>query len=179
MELVQSRVVTENVKGMADFYSRLIGIEVVLNDYYVEVPTGAMSVGFSRCRFTEFHEQGGSSDEGTAPRNDVVLDFLQTDTWSGMVNEANWIAGCWKDLPGRRLALSVPMLVHEGDPTLAQGAEGAFDQHFRELSRILVASGYADALRCPCSARRTSIKMLTTFSCPRMNGPNAWARSCA
>jgi uncharacterized glyoxalase superfamily protein PhnB len=79
MELVQSRVVTENVKGMADFYSRLIGIEVVLNDYYVEVPTGAMSVGFSRCRFTEFHEQGGSSDEGTAPRNDVVLDFLVAD----------------------------------------------------------------------------------------------------
>jgi hypothetical protein len=78
-------------------------------------------------------------------RLDVVLDFLQTDTWSGMVNEANWIAGCWKDLPGRRLALSVPMLVHEGDPTLAQGAEGAFDQHFRELARILVASGYADA----------------------------------
>src|SRR5438270_1460217 len=78
-------------------------------------------------------------------RLDVVLDFLQTDTWSGMVNEANWIAGCWKDLPGRRLALSVPMLVHEGDPTLAQGAAGAFDQHFGELARILVASGYANA----------------------------------
>lgn len=78
-------------------------------------------------------------------RLDVVLDFLQTDTWSGMVNEANWIAGCWKDLPGRRLALSVPMLVHEGGPTLAQGAGGAFDQHFRELGRILVAGGYADA----------------------------------
>lgn len=76
---------------------------------------------------------------------DVVLDFLQTDTWAGMVNESNWIAGCWKDLPGRRLALSVPMLVQEGASTLAQGASGAFDQHFRDLARNLIAGGYADA----------------------------------
>ena len=75
----------------------------------------------------------------------VVLDFLQKDTWSGMTGEASWITGCWKSLPGRRLALAVPMLVDAEDPTLAQGAAGAFDGHFRDLASELVAGGYADA----------------------------------
>ncbi|HVA09136.1 MAG TPA: hypothetical protein VNG12_20570 [Acidimicrobiales bacterium] len=40
MELVQSRVVTDDVAALADFYARLIGVAVVLNDYYVEVSAG-------------------------------------------------------------------------------------------------------------------------------------------
>jgi Glycosyl hydrolase family 26 len=75
----------------------------------------------------------------------VVLDFLQKDTWNGMLGEASWIAGCWKSLPGCRLALSVPMLVDTQNPTLAQGATGEFDQNFRDLASILVAGGYPDA----------------------------------
>ncbi len=75
----------------------------------------------------------------------VVLDFLQMDTWSGMENEAGWITGCWKQMPGTTLAISVPMLVGEGHPTLAQGADGAFDPHFVTLARRLVAGGNADA----------------------------------
>jgi Glycosyl hydrolase family 26 len=75
----------------------------------------------------------------------VVLDFLQTDTWSGMENETQWIAGCWQQLPGRRLAVSVPMLVAGGHPTLEQGAEGRFDDHFRTVAHRLIAGGHADA----------------------------------
>ncbi len=74
MELVQSRVVTEDVARMAAFYARLVGTSVVLNDYYVEVPTGALSVGFSKCRFTEC---SGAGDAGLrdVPSGEVILDF--------------------------------------------------------------------------------------------------------
>jgi hypothetical protein len=75
----------------------------------------------------------------------IVLDFLQKDSWSGMIGEASWIADCWKALPRRRLALGVPMLVDAAEPSLADGARGAFDDHFRDLATRLVASGYADA----------------------------------
>ena len=76
---------------------------------------------------------------------EVVLDFLQKDTWEGMVNEAAWAVGCWKQLPGRRLAISVPMLVDQGAPTLAQGASGQFDGHYRDLARVLTNGGYGHA----------------------------------
>ena len=41
MELVQSRIVTDDVEGLAAFYARLVGTPVALNEYYVEVPAGA------------------------------------------------------------------------------------------------------------------------------------------
>ena len=56
MDLVQSRIVTDDVERLAAFYARLVRGSVVLNDYYVEVPAGAASVGFSRRRFTEYRE---------------------------------------------------------------------------------------------------------------------------
>ena len=46
MELVQSRIVTDDVEGLAAFYARLVGTPVALNEYYVEVPAGRTSVGF-------------------------------------------------------------------------------------------------------------------------------------
>ena len=54
MELVQARFVTDDVPGLAAFYARLVRAPAVLNDYYVEVQAGPASVGFSRCRFTEY-----------------------------------------------------------------------------------------------------------------------------
>ncbi len=47
MELVQSRIVTDDVQRLAAFYAQLLRTSVALNDYYVEIPAGAMSVGFS------------------------------------------------------------------------------------------------------------------------------------
>jgi Glyoxalase-like domain len=78
MELVQSRIVTDDVRGLAAFYARLVRTSVVLNDFYVEIPTGAMSVGFSRCRFTEYcHDQAGP-DRPLYPA-ETILDFRADD----------------------------------------------------------------------------------------------------
>ena len=67
MQLVQARIVTPNVARLARFYADLLGAPTVLNDYYVEVPCGQVTVGFSKDRYTEFREPCGST---------FVLDFL-------------------------------------------------------------------------------------------------------
>jgi uncharacterized glyoxalase superfamily protein PhnB len=80
MELVQSRIVTDDVTGMAAFYADLVGTPVVLNDYYVEVPTAGMTVGFSKCQFTECSAPAGSAGAlETIARGQVILDFRVAD----------------------------------------------------------------------------------------------------
>jgi predicted enzyme related to lactoylglutathione lyase len=71
MELVQSRIITDDVARLAGFYAGLLGVPAVLNDYYVEIPAGPASVGFSRRRFTEYRDDDR--------RDQVVLDFLAED----------------------------------------------------------------------------------------------------
>ena len=66
MRLAQARIVTDDVKGAAEFFCSVLGVSVVLNEYYVEVPAGDATVGFSRVRFTEC----GATD---VPQ--VILDF--------------------------------------------------------------------------------------------------------
>jgi len=79
MELIQSRIVTDNVETLAAFYAGLVGTSVALNEYYVEVPAGAMSVGFSKRRFTEYRE-GQAARPGTpGPRDEIILDFVVND----------------------------------------------------------------------------------------------------
>jgi predicted enzyme related to lactoylglutathione lyase len=75
MELVQSRIVTDNVERLAAFYAELVGTPVALNGYYVEVPAGPMSVGFSRRKFTEYREAAGRAPRET----EFILDFLVDD----------------------------------------------------------------------------------------------------
>jgi predicted enzyme related to lactoylglutathione lyase len=85
MELVQSRIVTDDVERLAAFYARLIDVPVTLNEYYVEVHAGPMSVGFSRRRFTENHLSSAVSatdqagDGALDRRPEVILDFLCDD----------------------------------------------------------------------------------------------------
>jgi predicted enzyme related to lactoylglutathione lyase len=79
MELVQGRIVTNDVEGLAAFYARLIGTPVALNEYYVEVPAGALSVGFSKCRFTECGEDLPAWPEGQQRRDEIILDFMADD----------------------------------------------------------------------------------------------------
>jgi predicted enzyme related to lactoylglutathione lyase len=79
MELVQSRIVTGDVRRLAAFYARLVGVSVVLNDYYVEVPAGAVSVGFSRRRFTEYQEEQAARPGSPHRRADIILDFQAGD----------------------------------------------------------------------------------------------------
>lgn len=79
MDLVQSRIVTDDVAGLAGFYARLLGVPVTLNDYYVEVQAGPVSVGFSRRRFTEYRDGDGREAAAADPRDVVILDFLVDD----------------------------------------------------------------------------------------------------
>src|SRR5215471_2467744 len=79
MELVQSRLVTDDVAWLAAFYARLVQAEVVLNDYYVEVPAGAMSVGFSRRHFTEYREDQAACGGCPRHRAQIILDFQTRD----------------------------------------------------------------------------------------------------
>ena len=80
MKLVQSRIVTDDVEGLAGFYARLLGVPVALNEYYVEIEAGPASVGFSRRRFTEYREPDRCRLYRGQPRRDeIILDFLVDD----------------------------------------------------------------------------------------------------
>jgi predicted enzyme related to lactoylglutathione lyase len=78
VDLVQGRIVTDDVARLAAFYARLVGTPVPLNDYYVEVQAGPASVGFCKRRFTE---QGVAIAADRRPRNrpEIILDFLAND----------------------------------------------------------------------------------------------------
>jgi uncharacterized glyoxalase superfamily protein PhnB len=80
MELVQSRIVTDDVEKIAGFYSKLLETSAATNEYYVEIPTGSMSVGFSKCRFTEDLTPGTTCTTTLgATRGEVILDFVADD----------------------------------------------------------------------------------------------------
>jgi hypothetical protein len=90
MELAGSRIVTDDVEGLAAFYARLVGISVALNEYYVEVPARAMSVGFSNCRFTEYGENQPARPEGRQSRDEIILDFLVDDVGGSTSASRRW-----------------------------------------------------------------------------------------
>lgn len=76
---------------------------------------------------------------------DGVAEFSELIDWTHMLNSTNWAQGCWA---GRKLRMSqsVPMLMQNGSgTTLKAGADGAYDRHFVELGKLLVARGQADA----------------------------------
>jgi uncharacterized glyoxalase superfamily protein PhnB len=77
MELVQSRIVTNDVAGLACFYAALLATEVVPNDFYVEVATPAQRVGLSKMRYSELQPGCGPS-EGVE-LGAVILDFAADD----------------------------------------------------------------------------------------------------
>jgi len=78
MELVQARFVTDDVPGLAAFYARLVRTTAALNDYYVEVPAGPVSVGFSRLRFTEYPAELAGPPGPHRP-GAFILDFQADD----------------------------------------------------------------------------------------------------
>ncbi len=80
MELTQSRIVTEDVEGLAAFYATLLRADVPLNGYYVEVPAGPVTVGFSKRRFTEYSQAEAARCTGRrSPGGEIVLDFCVDD----------------------------------------------------------------------------------------------------
>src|SRR5215470_5061455 len=80
VDLVQCRIVTDDVRRLAAFYASLIGSPVVLNEYYVEVPAGPASVGFSRRRFAEYsQDRDAPAAPGVRNGDEVMLDFEVAD----------------------------------------------------------------------------------------------------
>lgn len=77
MELVQCRIVTDDVETLAAFYAALVDVDVTLNEYYVEVPAGVASVGFSRRRFAGFGADE-AMPRACAP-GQMILDFRADD----------------------------------------------------------------------------------------------------
>jgi hypothetical protein len=72
-----------------------------------------------------------------------VLDFLADDDWS-KISAPWWWADNWAASPYRdRMVYSVPILVDTGG-TLAEGAGGAYNDHYASLARVLVARGQAN-----------------------------------
>lgn len=74
-------MITDDVAGLAAFYARLTRADVTLNEYYVEVPAGPASIGFSRPRFTEYAACGAkpAAAARSGGRPEVILDFLVAD----------------------------------------------------------------------------------------------------
>ena len=82
MDLVNARIVTDDVAGLAEFYTAVIGpgvigTGVVPNDYYVELPTGGATLALCRRRFTEADGCGAPLPVTVAER--VILDFEVDD----------------------------------------------------------------------------------------------------
>ena len=97
MDLAQCRYVTDDVKGLACFYSRLLGIAVTTNDFYVEVPAGAVVVAFSRPRFTAYRDH--PPDSRTAERaGEPILDFEVEDV-DGEFPRIDAMGVAWVMLP--------------------------------------------------------------------------------
>jgi predicted enzyme related to lactoylglutathione lyase len=78
MELLQCRIVTDDVQGLAGFYASLVGVPTALNDYYVEIQAGPASIGFSRRRFTEYPHDRAAAAVACPARlspDGIILDF--------------------------------------------------------------------------------------------------------
>src|SRR5262249_34561501 len=79
MELAQSRLVTDDVQQLAGFYAGLLAVPVTLNEYYVELPAGPVTVGFSRRRFTELGRGQRPCGARSVFQGNSILDFQVED----------------------------------------------------------------------------------------------------
>lgn len=86
-----------------------------------------------------------ASFESTLGRSiNQVHDFQPQDRWSAL-DDIRWPLERWTSSRyAQRVTYSIPMLPDEGG-TLAQGASGAFNNHFRVLALALVAGGSGSA----------------------------------
>ena len=100
------------------------------------------------------HEGGGIAldslqawDARTACDIRIAHVFLPKDTWAD-INAGTWAFDYWTGWvnakPGRRLAISLPMLVWGAD--LASGANGDYNAHFTALAQNIVQSGLENSI---------------------------------
>jgi len=70
-------------------------------------------------------------------------DCFDDRSWSGIDNDL-WLINRWQGA-GYPMVWCVPMLPVGQETTLAEGATGAYDEHFVHLARTLVAHGMGDS----------------------------------
>lgn len=89
-----------------------------------------------RDRLPAFEAMAGRPPDG-------VVAFTERTSWQNLLNSVTWSINCWSGTP-YKVSQAVPMLLDKGT-TLKEGAEGAYDQYFSQLGRLLVAKGRGDA----------------------------------
>lgn len=89
-------------------------------------------------RVSDFEQFVGRKVEHT-------VDALNQTTWTDLESSIDWVIGCWDHVPVS-LTLSVPMLTRDASATLAEGADGKYDETFKRIADTLVAHGRADAI---------------------------------
>jgi hypothetical protein len=112
---------------------------------------------------------------------DYVVAYANSDRWDWLADVGDLVRTyiAWvKRKPGRRLVLSVPLLVKQSEGNMAGVARGDFDAHFRRLAENLVKDGVGDSIIrlgwemngewYPWAAGRTEQS--------RSNWRNAWRR---
>jgi hypothetical protein len=75
-------------------------------------------------------------------RVDQVIEFL---SWEVLRKRMTWGVSCWKKA-GRQVVYSLPMLPPDRSATLAQGANGRFDDLYRHYAELLVRAGYSQSI---------------------------------
>jgi hypothetical protein len=72
-----------------------------------------------------------------------VLEFSARSTWADIESPSWWFQS-WQGTP-YELEYSVPMLPESGTWSVAQGATGAYNPHFRALAETMIQHGEGDA----------------------------------
>jgi len=126
---------------MASRQSFLLGLALVSACAPSQASSGALFVYrgggcTGRDRLPAFVAMAGREPDG-------VVAFTERTSWQNMLNSVTWSSNCWAGT-NYRVSQAVPMLLDRGT-TLREGANGAYDQHFARLGRLLVAKGRANA----------------------------------
>ena len=83
-----------------------------------------------------------------------AMDFLDGDSWSALVNTARSYMAAWKN-SGDTMIWGIPMLPNASssggtsEPSLGQGAAGAYNSYFLTLAQDMVAGGEANSIIRP------------------------------
>jgi Glycosyl hydrolase family 26 len=95
--------------------------------------------------YTGAANPGGITDFGSWSGASIgyAADFLADDSWS-TIESPTWWLNAWRSQP-YRMVYGLPMIPSTGG-SLAEGATGAYNDHFRTLARHLEAAGQGNAI---------------------------------
>lgn len=80
----------------------------------------------------------------------VAADYLDSSSWANIEGPSWWMNNYKGSAYANKLLIGVPMLPdNDTSTTLAAGATGAYDAHFRLLAQNLVAAGFTNAIIRP------------------------------